>query len=73
MVGSMHKTQVKDDVEFTPLKGTRSLKGALYISGPYDVEDAPNAYSFERSNLIRIDWPKVLNAAGVTMPATNSS
>ena len=41
--------------EFEGLPGTRPLGNALVLSGPYNVSEAPNAYSFARSNTINID------------------
>ncbi|MEQ8960293.1 MAG: hypothetical protein RLP02_20620, partial [Coleofasciculus sp. C2-GNP5-27] len=58
---------------FVQLKGTKPLAAALQVSGPYEVDQAPNAYSFERSNDINIDWEKVLDAVGIPIPDTNAS
>lgn len=54
------------------LEGTRPLDEALHVSGPYQTDRAPNAYSFERTNTIKINWRKVLEAAGFPIPDTNS-
>lgn len=65
-----------DGAEFQGLKGTRSLGDALFLSGPYKVEDAPNAYSFSRSNAIDVDgkdWTEILKKIGVAVSATNSA
>jgi hypothetical protein len=55
------------------LEGTSSLSEALNVSGPYNVEDAPNAYSFERSNSLSLDWDLLLKAANRQPLAIDSS
>jgi len=65
-----------EGAEFQGLQGTQALGDALYLSGPYKVADAPNAYSFARSNAIRIDggdWKAILAKIGVPIAATNSA
>ncbi|MGO7955535.1 hypothetical protein [Rhizobium leguminosarum] len=42
------------------IEGTRELAEVLHVSGPFQVEQAPNAYSFERNNRIAIDWKALL-------------
>jgi len=69
----MSYPKTKNGAEFTGLRGTIPLVDALYVSGPFKVEDAPNAYSFERSNLVNIDWGNVLKTAGISAPETNSA
>ncbi|MGT2537278.1 hypothetical protein ACQCN7_21655 [Escherichia coli] len=64
------------DAEFQGLPGTQALGDALYLSGPYKVADAPNAYSFARSNTIKIDgsdWNDLLKKIGVPVTETNSA
>lgn len=67
---------VKDGARFEGLPGTRPLGDALVLSGPYDVAEAPNAYSFARSNSITIDasdWAEMLKKLGIPVEATNSA
>jgi hypothetical protein len=62
--------------EFEGLPGTRPLGDALVLSGPYNVSEAPNAYSFARSNRITIDasdWTAILTKIGVPVADTNSA
>lgn len=68
--------RMREGAEFEGLPGTRSLGDALVLSGPYNVSEAPNAYSFARSNTINInasDWTAILNKLGVPVAATNSA
>lgn len=65
-----------EGAEFKGLSGTQELGDALHLSGPYKVADAPNAYSFARSNAIRIggdDWKNILGKVGVPIAETNSA
>jgi hypothetical protein len=65
-----------EGAEFYGLPGTRPLEEALILSGPYKVANAPNAYSFTRSNTISIsnsDWAAILAKIGVPVAPTNSA
>ena len=65
-----------EGVQFSGLPGTPPLEEALILSGPYKVADAPNAYSFTRSNTIKIsnkDSTAILTKIGVPVAATNSA
>lgn len=67
--------RTEEGAEFHGLPGTRSLGDALILSGPYNVTEAPNAYSFTRSNTINIsgkDWAGILTKIGAPVAATNS-
>lgn len=68
--------RTQEGAVFEGLPGTRPLDGALVLSGPYNVIDAPNAYSFARSNTIKIDandWTAILKKLDVPVAATNSA
>lgn len=68
--------QTEEGAEFRGVPDTRPLSDALILSGPYKVADAPNAYSFARSNTISIDgedWRAILTKIGAPVSATNSS
>lgn len=67
---------MQEGARFEGLPGTRPLGDALVLSGPYNVSEAPNAYSFTRSNTISIDasdWTAILEKLGVPVAATNSA
>lgn len=65
--------RTEEGAEFDGLPGTRALGDALVLSGPYNVAEAPNAYSFARSNRVEIDWLSILKMIGVAVPNTNAS
>ena len=54
------------DLDYSGQGANRSLQEALALWGPYKVEAAPNAYSFERLNSMQIDWESILKEIGIT-------